>query len=76
MRKLTSKPIRYVVNTNADPDHILGNDRVAAAGLNFASPVPNLAGIGGRQGGGGGGGGVGGCIVECAVTLGKQCCSG
>ena len=59
VRKLTSKPIRYVINTNADPDHISGNERFAAAGLNFATPVPNLAGIGGRQGGGGGGGGGG-----------------
>jgi glyoxylase-like metal-dependent hydrolase (beta-lactamase superfamily II) len=60
VRKLTTRPIRYVINTNADPDHIRGNERVAAAGLNFATPVPNLAGIGGRQGGGGGGGGGGG----------------
>jgi len=59
VRKLTSKPIRYVINTNADPDHIRGNERFAAAGLNFATPVPNLAGIGGRAGGGGGGGGGG-----------------
>ena len=59
VRKLTSKPIRYVVNTSADSDHIRGNDRLAAAGLNFATPVPNLAGIGGRAGGRGGGGGGG-----------------
>jgi cyclase len=58
VRKLTSKPIRYIINTNADPDHIRGNERVAAAGLNFATPVPNLAGIGGREGGRGGGGGA------------------
>ena len=60
VRKLTSRPIRYIINTNADPDHIRGNERFAAAGLNFATPVPNLAGVGGREGGRGGGGGGGG----------------
>lgn len=59
VRKLTSKPIRYVINTNADPDHIGGNARFSAAGLNFATPVPNLAGVGAARGGGGRGGGNG-----------------
>jgi glyoxylase-like metal-dependent hydrolase (beta-lactamase superfamily II) len=59
IRKLTTKPIRYVINTNGDADHIGGNANIAAAGLNFATPVPNLAGIGARGGGGGGGGGGG-----------------
>src|SRR5688572_30810350 len=47
VRKLTSKPIRYVINTSADSDHIGGNAKIAAAGLNFASPAPNLVGTGG-----------------------------
>ena len=32
IRKLTSKPIRYVVNTSADPDHTGGNAKVSRAG--------------------------------------------
>ena len=77
VRKLTSKPIRYVVNTNADADHISGNDRFATAGLNFATPVPNLAGIGGRAGGqggggGGGGGGVGGLRPSSAQIYARE----
>ena len=32
IRKLTSKPIRYVVNTSADPDHTGGNARISRAG--------------------------------------------
>ena len=72
VRKLTSKPIRYIINTNADPDHIRGNERFAAAGLNFATPVPNLAGIGGREGGRGGGGGGGGGNVGGLRPTGAQ----
>ncbi|HYV63996.1 MAG TPA: MBL fold metallo-hydrolase, partial [Bryobacteraceae bacterium] len=32
IRKLTSKPIRYVVNTSADPDHTNGNAKISRAG--------------------------------------------
>jgi cyclase len=32
IRKLSSKPIRFIVDTNANPDHMGGNERLAAAG--------------------------------------------
>ena len=32
IRRLTSKPIRYVVNTSADPDHTGGNAKISRAG--------------------------------------------
>ena len=32
IKKITSAPIRYVINTNADPDHVGGNEIVAKAG--------------------------------------------
>jgi cyclase len=32
IRKLSNKPIRVILNTNADPDRIGGNERLAAAG--------------------------------------------
>ncbi|HEV3333171.1 MAG TPA: MBL fold metallo-hydrolase [Bryobacteraceae bacterium] len=32
IRKLSTKPIRFILNTNADLDHMGGNERLAAAG--------------------------------------------
>ncbi len=32
IRKLTDKPIRYILNTSADPDHVGGNAQIAKAG--------------------------------------------
>jgi len=52
---LTSKPIRYVFNTSADADHIGGNEVISNAGRNFATPAPNMGGLGAPAGGGGGG---------------------
>jgi len=32
IKKVTTKPIRYIINTSADPDHVGGNAAVAKAG--------------------------------------------
>jgi glyoxylase-like metal-dependent hydrolase (beta-lactamase superfamily II) len=32
IRRLSNKPIRFILNTSADPDHMGGNERLAAAG--------------------------------------------
>src|ERR1700689_3238630 len=32
IRKVTPQPIRYIINTSADPDHVGGNAAVAKAG--------------------------------------------
>lgn len=32
IRKLSTRPIRYIINTSADPDHVGGNDELSAAG--------------------------------------------
>ncbi len=35
VRRLTNQPIRYIINTNADADHVGGNAKVAKAGKSF-----------------------------------------
>ncbi len=35
VQRLKSQPIRYVINTSADPDHVGGNAKLAAAGAAF-----------------------------------------
>ncbi len=52
IRKVTTNPIRYVINTSADPDHVGGNLAVAKAGQTLftqtggAGLAPNFSGGG------------------------------
>jgi cyclase len=36
VRSISDKPIRYIINTSADPDHVGGNAAIAAAGSTIA----------------------------------------
>jgi len=39
IKKITTRPIRYVINTSADPDHVGGNEAVSKAGQTlFTAP--------------------------------------
>jgi cyclase len=35
VRRITTLPIRYIINTSMDADHVGGNDRIAKAGLSI-----------------------------------------
>lgn len=51
VRKLTAKPIRYVVNTDLHPDHTGGNRRLYNEGETIAGgDVANLVGASSREG--------------------------
>ena len=44
IRKLTDQPIRFVINTGPDSDHVAGNEKLAKAGrtiLNGATAAAN-----------------------------------
>jgi cyclase len=46
IRKLTPLPIRYIINTSADADHVGGNEKIARAGLSIlAGAVAAGAGL-------------------------------
>ena len=48
VRKITSDPIRLIINTSADADHVGGNERIARAGVNLN---PNAFNSGDRAAG-------------------------
>jgi cyclase len=58
-KKLSPRPIRYIINTSADPNRVGGNEKVSNAGRNFANAVPNLGGVGFQQANAAGGRGGG-----------------
>jgi glyoxylase-like metal-dependent hydrolase (beta-lactamase superfamily II) len=45
LRKLTEQPIRYVINTSADADHVGGNEVVSRAGRSLLSADGALGGL-------------------------------
>jgi glyoxylase-like metal-dependent hydrolase (beta-lactamase superfamily II) len=59
VRQLSSKPIRYIINTSFRPDHTGGNQAMRGAAI---AATAAAAGAGGGRGGGGGGGGQRGGI--------------
>ena len=49
MSRLTNRPVRFLVNTNADGDHIAGNDVIVKSQRGTRGPRPGGGG-GGAQG--------------------------
>jgi cyclase len=45
IRKITRTPIRFVINTGAEPDHVGGNVKVSQAGQTIFPPPPGLDGL-------------------------------
>jgi cyclase len=43
IKKLTSRPIRYVIDTSADPDHVGGNETISKAGQTLFTAPGSIA---------------------------------
>ena len=53
LRKITDLPIRYIINTGADADHVGGNGKLSKAGLTiFVNPLGNTTFLNAMTGGG------------------------
>lgn len=50
IQKLTGQPIRYIINTSADPEHVGGNEKLSAAGQSIipTGGLNDIASAGGR----------------------------
>ncbi|MDP8991378.1 MAG: MBL fold metallo-hydrolase [Acidobacteriota bacterium] len=44
IRKISSRPIRFIVNTSAEPDHVGGNEKLSKAGVSLI-PANNAGGV-------------------------------
>jgi len=53
IQKLTKLPIRYIINTGADPDHVTGNGKLAKAGLTIFTNALGNANFGNAMTNGG-----------------------
>jgi glyoxylase-like metal-dependent hydrolase (beta-lactamase superfamily II) len=53
LRKLTSLPVRYVIDTNADADFVGGNEKLAKSGLTIFTNAIGNAGLAGAMTNGG-----------------------
>jgi len=42
IRKLSDKPLQYIINTHYDPDHTGGNESIRKAGVTI-TPMPETA---------------------------------
>ena len=54
IRKISPLPVRYIINTSADPDHVGGNEKLATTGLSLIPPARNRNGVASLIANGGG----------------------